>query len=100
MKGEQKNKLRIYHSITEMQRDFGLPQPLHPLISLLDYSKVKITAEMLTPAFLMHFYHITYNESAGCKMKYGQTTYDFDESGMFFASPGQPLSAIHTDDTA
>ncbi|GAB3790499.1 helix-turn-helix domain-containing protein [Spirosoma horti] len=99
MKGEPVNKPRIYHSISEMQRDFGLPQPLHPLISLLDYSNVKITADMLTPAFMMHFYHITYNESAGCKMKYGQTTYDFDDGGMFFTSPGQPLTGLQTGDS-
>ena len=70
---ENKNKLRVFHSITEMQRSFGLPRPLHPLISMLDYSKVEITREMLSHPFVMDFYNITYNESAGCKMKYGQT---------------------------
>ncbi len=29
-------------------------------------------------------------------MKYGQTIYDFEEGGMFFASPGQPLTGIQT----
>jgi AraC family transcriptional activator of pobA len=93
---ELKNKLRIFHSITEMQRVFGLPQPLHPLISMLDYSKVAITREMLAHPFVMDFYNVTYNESAGCKMKYGQTVYDFEEGGMFFTSPGQPLAGIET----
>jgi AraC family transcriptional activator of pobA len=81
---EQKNKLRVFHSITEMQRVFGLPQPLHPLIS------------MLGDPFVMDFYNITYNEAAGCRMKYGQTIYDFEEGGMFFTSPGQPLTGIDT----
>lgn len=93
---EQKNKLRVFHSITEMQRVFGLPQPLHPLISILDYSKVEITPEMLAQPFVMDMYNITYNESAGCRMRYGQTTYDFQEGGMFFTSPGQPLTGIET----
>ncbi|MCF0064786.1 helix-turn-helix transcriptional regulator [Dyadobacter chenwenxiniae] len=87
-------KPRVYHSIAEMQRAFGLPQPLHPLISLLDFNKVQITAEMLADTFAMDFYNITYNESAGCRMRYGQTTYDFQEGGMFFSSPGQPLTGI------
>nr|WP_310589650.1 AraC family transcriptional regulator [Dyadobacter sp. CY351] len=60
-------KPRVYHSISEMQRTFGLPQPLHPLISLLDFNKVRITAEMLAETFSMDFYNITYNESAGCR---------------------------------
>ena len=93
---EQRNKIRVFHSITEMQRIFGLPLPLHPLISMLDYSKVEITREMLAHPFVMEFYNITYNESAGCKMKYGQTVYDFEEGGMFFTSPGQPLTGIET----
>ncbi|WP_428327705.1 helix-turn-helix domain-containing protein [Mucilaginibacter sp.] len=96
MKSAQKNKPRIFNSITEIQRAFGLPKPLHPLISLLDYSKVQITGDMLSPSFMMNFYNITYNESAGCKTKYGQTTYDFDEGGMIFTSPGQPLTIMHT----
>lgn len=91
---EKKNKLRVFQSITEMQRAFGLPHPLHPMISMLDYSKVEITKDMLSVPFVMNFYNITYNESAGCRMKYGQTTYDFQEGGMFFTSPGQPLSGI------
>jgi AraC family transcriptional activator of pobA len=93
---EQKNKIHVFHSITEMQRVFGLPKPLHPLISMLDYSKVEITAEMLAHPFVMSFYNITYNESSGCRMKYGQTTYDFEEGGMFFTSPGQPLTGVHS----
>jgi AraC family transcriptional activator of pobA len=95
---EQRNKLRVFQSITEMQRVFGLPQPLHPMISMLDYSRVEITKEMLSAPFVMNLYNITYNESAGCKMKYGQTVYDFQEGGMFFTSPGQPLTGIETAD--
>jgi len=97
---EHRNKLRVFHSIAEMQRVFGLPQPLHPLVSILDYSKVQITSEMLAHPFVMDFYNVTYNESAGCRMKYGQTTYDFEEGGMFFTSPGQPLAGIQTGDSS
>jgi AraC family transcriptional activator of pobA len=93
---EHKHKVQVFHSISEMQRVFGLPQPLHPLISMLDYSKVEITLEMLANPFIMDMYNITYNRSAGCRMKYGQTTYDFEAGGMFFTSPGQPLAGIET----
>jgi AraC-like DNA-binding protein len=100
MKRELRNKLRVFQSITELQRAFGLPKPMHPLISLLDYSAVRITGAMLADTFVMDFYNITYNESAGCRMRYGQTTYDFDEGGMFFTSPGQPLAGIQTTDSS
>jgi AraC family transcriptional regulator, transcriptional activator of pobA len=90
----QETKIRIFDTIADMQRAFGLPKPLHPLISMLDYSKVQITAEMLQDTFVMNFYHISYNEQPGCKNKYGLTTYDFNEGGMIFTSPGQPLTGI------
>jgi AraC family transcriptional activator of pobA len=93
---EQKNKFRIFPSIAEMQRVFGLPEPLHQLISMLDHSKVAITREMLAHPFVMNFYNVTYNEFSGCRMKYGQTIYDSEEGGMFFVSPGQPLTGIET----
>jgi AraC-like DNA-binding protein len=93
---EKRNKLRVFQSVTEIQRAFGLPEPLHPLIYMVDYSKVKITSEMLSQPFAMNLYNITYNELAGCRMKYGQTTYDFQEGGMFFTSPGQPLAGLET----
>jgi len=93
---KQKNKLRIFHSIAEMQRVFGLPEPLHPLISMLDHNKVAITGEMLAHPFVMNFYNVTYNEFAVCRMRYGQTIYDAEEGGMFFVSPGQPLKGIET----
>ena len=99
MKAEHRDKPRIYRSIAQMQRAFGLPKPLHPLISMLDYSQVTITSEMLADPFVMEFYNITYNASAGCRMRYGQTTYDFEEAGMFFSSPGQPLTGIQTADS-
>lgn len=93
---EHRNKLRVFHSIPEMLHVFGLPQTSHPLIVLLDYSKTQLTTEMLGTPFIMDFYNITYNESAGCRMKYGQTVYDFVEGGMFFTSPGQPLAGVET----
>jgi len=96
---ENRNKLRVFNSISEMLHVFGLPEASHPLIALLDYSKVQITAEMLSKPFIMDFYNITYNESAGCRMRYGQTVYDFVEGGMFFTSPGQPLTGIETADS-
>ncbi|GAA5083438.1 AraC family transcriptional regulator [Chryseobacterium ginsengisoli] len=95
-----KNKLRHFHTISEMQQELGLPKPWHPLISMLNYKDVKITGEMLATNFVMDFYNITYNESAGCSMRYGQTTYDFNEGGMFFTSPGQPLAGVQSIDSA
>ncbi len=86
-----------FRTLSEMQHALNLPKPVHPLISLLDYRETEITSEMLAFDFVMDFYHITYNDSSGCKMKYGQTTYDFNEAGMCFTAPGQSLAGIRSD---
>ncbi|MFI2744548.1 helix-turn-helix domain-containing protein [Zhouia sp. PK063] len=99
MKQGNKNTVRHFKTISDMHRELGLPKVLHPLISILDYSEVKITREMLAENFVMEFYNITYNESPGCSMKYGQTTYDFNEGGMLFTSPGQFLAGIKSMDS-
>ena len=96
MKAKRGNSIRHFHTISEMLQVFGLPKPLHPLICLLDYGEVIITSEMLSTNFVMDFYNITYNETAGCSMRYGQTSYDFNEGGISFTAPGQPLAATLT----
>ncbi|WP_146942708.1 helix-turn-helix domain-containing protein [Chryseobacterium hagamense] len=94
MKSRQIHHPRHFRTLFEMQHALNLPKPAHPLISLLDYREATITNEMLSFDFVMDFYHITFNDSSGCRMKYGQTTYDFNEAGMCFTSPGQSLAGI------
>lgn len=31
----------IFHSISELHQALGLPKPLHPLLSLVDYSNIQ-----------------------------------------------------------
>lgn len=92
-------KWRHFQSITEMQEELGLPKPLHPLISMLHYKDMQITAEMIAPPFKMDFYNITFNALAGCSMQYGQTNYVFNEGGMFFTAPGQSLAGVQSIDS-
>lgn len=96
MKPQKTNHLRRFRTLSGMHQELNLPGPAHPLISLLDYREVEITGQMLSTGFMMDFYHITYNDSSGCRMKYGQTTYDFNEAGMCFTAPGQPLAGIQS----
>ncbi|KMQ61509.1 AraC family transcriptional regulator [Chryseobacterium angstadtii] len=82
-----------FSSISEFHDLLKLPKPLHPLISLIDITKMKVDKEMFRKSFLMNFYKISYKFSEHGKMGYGQGYYDFNEGGMMFTSPGQILSA-------
>ncbi len=78
-------------SISELHNMLQLAKPLHPLVSLIDNSTMKINKELLNRSFIMNFYKISYKFSENGKMGYGQGYYDFNEGGMMFTSPGQIL---------
>jgi len=82
----------LFNSISELHRALGLPKPLHPLISLVDYSNIKADTADLERGMLFNFYKISYKKNFSGKIKYGQTYYDFDEGGLSFVSPNQLIS--------
>lgn len=79
-------------SISELHNLLKLPKPLHPLVSLVDNTKMIVNKELLNRSFHLNFYKISYKFSEHGKMGYGQGYYDFNEGGMMFTSPGQILS--------
>ena len=79
-------------TISQFHQLFDLPKPEHPLISLVDYSLIKITRENESISWSMNFYSISIKRASNAKFKYGQQEYDFDEGVMFFIAPGQVLT--------
>lgn len=84
-------------SISELHNILQLPKPLHPLVSLVDNTKLTVNKEILSKSFVLNFYKISYKYSTVGKMGYGQGYYDFNEGGMMFTAPGQILA---TDENA
>jgi AraC family transcriptional activator of pobA len=84
----------VFISISELHRALGLPKPLHPLISLVDYSNITVDTVELEKGMLFNFYKISYKKNFSGKVKYGQNHYDFDEGGLSFISPNQVISAL------
>jgi AraC family transcriptional regulator, transcriptional activator of pobA len=76
-------------SITQQHQLLGLVKPKHPLFSLLrfeDFSRSEI--EQRTK-LISDLYQITLKKDCPCKLRYGQTPYDFDEGVMSFMAPKQ-----------
>ncbi len=76
-------------SISELHRLMGLPKPLHPLISIVDNTQVRIDHENLGGSYVFDFYKISYKRTVAGRIGYGQGYYDFDEGGMIFTAPNQ-----------
>jgi len=76
-------------TISEYHQVMGLPKPVHPLITVIDFGLIKKTPLQKPLSLVFDFYSISLKRNFNAKMKYGQQQYDFDEGIMFFMSPGQ-----------
>ncbi|WP_316830098.1 helix-turn-helix transcriptional regulator [Pedobacter aquatilis] len=90
MKKEDLNLINM-DSLADIHRAFGLPAPVHPLISMIDGSTNRVIIENMPQSHVLKFYKISYKPSLGGKLKYGQDYYDFDEGGLLFAAPNQVI---------
>lgn len=83
-------------SISDFHRLAGLPKPEHPLVSLVDYSKVRYETDGDEITMVSPYYSIAMKRGVHGKMHYGQQPYDFDEGIMAFVSPGQVVTVRTT----
>ena len=79
-------------TISELHRFNNISSPNHPLISLIDYSKIKPTPVNNELKWVQEFYTISIKRNVVGKYRYGQESYDFDEGLMTFFSPEQVVS--------
>lgn len=78
------------NTISEFHQFHGLPQPKHPLISVVDYAQMYRHARQEPTSLLFGYYTISVKRGVN-KMLYGQKAYDFDEGVMYFMAPQQIL---------
>ncbi|WP_106523598.1 helix-turn-helix domain-containing protein [Taibaiella chishuiensis] len=77
------------HSIPQLHKLLGLPEPEHPLVSVNGLIRAEsFTALNARPA-VYHFYSICIKKNFEGKVKYGQTYYDHDAGVLSFYAPGQ-----------
>jgi len=79
-------------TISDLHRYNNISPPEHPLISLMDYSKINPTPENNELRWIQQFYTISIKRNVSGKYRYGQQAYDFDEGLMTFFSPEQVIS--------
>lgn len=80
-----------FNSIAEFHAFCNLPKPDHPLVSLIDYSKVRYPVNERELKWIQHFYAVGLKRNVNAKFNYGQQQYDFDSGVLTFISPLQFL---------
>lgn len=86
---QQKSDIHHIESISQLVRELGLPAPLHPLITLVDYNNVPTEIFQKGQKITLDFYKISFKPTFKGQIKYGQGYYDFEEGGLAFLKPKQ-----------
>jgi len=86
-------------TLGEMHSLLGYPPPKHPLISWINFEE-QCPSVALKPGMRLtaDFYGIMLKKCKPGSLKYGRTTYDFQEDTLIFLAPGQVVSAVEEDE--
>lgn len=84
--------LKIISKISDYHVFAKLSSPKHPLISLVDFSKVMFPKNLKGVKLIQEYYTIGLKRNVPYKLFYGQQEYDFDEGLMTFLAPNQVMS--------
>ena len=88
-----------FASVADAHRAFGLPAPVHPLISLLNGAGSAAPPVGPHHSHVLSFYKIAYRPRLSGKISYGQGHYDFDAGGLLFAAPNQLIGGTPEHET-
>ena len=87
------------NSISELHKILGYDSPRHPLVTLVDFTKIYSLQKYERIDLSLGFYCIALKSGRDCDIKYGRQTYDFAEGSLVFSSPNQ-VATIDFDPTA
>lgn len=79
-------------SIVEFHSLLSLPEPFHPLVSIVKVEDLLFTNDAIWKKFYLNFYTISLKKGIQAKVKYGQNYYDYNKGVMNFTAPKQVKS--------
>lgn len=84
--------LKRISKISEYHTFANISAPKHPLISLIDFSRVEFPKDLKGVKLIQEYYTIGLKRNVPYKLFYGQQEYDFNEGLMTFLAPNQVMS--------
>ncbi len=82
-------------SIGELHEIVGAGKPRHPLITIIDYSKVDVADAPESARFVCEFYSI--NFKSHCSLRYGRQFFDHKDGTLLCTAPEQVLTMENTE---
>jgi len=77
-------------SINELHEIAGFEKPKHPLVSVVDYSKVKNIQLAESASFIFSFYSVNFKKN--CHLHYGRQLFDHQEGTLLCTAPEQIIT--------
>ena len=81
-----------FNSLTALNKVLGIPQPLHPLITISNLYETIGDVSELAKGVMLNFYLISFKRSFNGTIKYGQHYYDYANGGLSFVAPNQLMA--------
>lgn len=79
-------------SISQVHTALGLPKPKHPLVSVFRSEDATNSPEYFGIKIVLNLFQVSLKKGGKGMVRYGRTSYDFQEGTMLFIAPGQILS--------
>src|SRR5690554_4315153 len=76
-------------SVSEFHRLLSLPEPRHPLVSVINLAESIFLEDDVWKGFVNRFYCVALKREAKGKIRYGQQHYDYDKGVLSFTAPNQ-----------
>ncbi|MCI5055819.1 MAG: helix-turn-helix domain-containing protein [Flavobacteriales bacterium] len=87
-----KEEIIRIESISQLHKMIGYEEPEHPLISVIEVSKLTQPNQFLNVKMTSDFYTIMLKD-ANCGLVYGRNYYDFEEGVLIFLGPNQVVQS-------
>jgi AraC-like DNA-binding protein len=91
MNGKMGNIIRL-ESISQLNALFQETAPKHPLISVVDFSKIEKHEKVEEIKLTCGFYSVMFKNHCANKLKYGKEYYDFQEGTLMCIAPNQIIT--------
>jgi AraC-like DNA-binding protein len=77
-------------TISQLHEIAGFDKPKHPLVTIIDYSKVDVKNTPESGSFVCGFYSVNYKKH--CSFLYGRQTFDHQEGTLHCTAPEQIIT--------
>ncbi len=81
--------MNAIHSLSQFHRLLSLPEPRHPLVSVINLAQSVFLEDEIWNGFVNRFYCVALKREAKGKIRYGQQHYDYDSGVLSFTAPNQ-----------